>query len=153
MTQNVNIYEMPAVLHIIANAEVNIKKITGCDVKLIAASNGLHDRNETKRLLKTLLMEIFGFEWHEIVSVSRKGNLPYARFFYTWVAVKNLKQSLSSTGEELGNRDHTTMINGINRIKEHIKKNDHWAVEFYSFLKKFEHIQLNVKEGNAELQN
>jgi chromosomal replication initiation ATPase DnaA len=144
----VNIFEMPAVLNIITAAEHKISKLTGCPVKLLPHGVGIYQLDEKKEKLKTLTEKYFGYPWHMIISKSRSTNLVYARYFYAWGSVKILKQILETTGEDLGNRDHTTVINGLGVMKKHIKNSHHWGIQLNEFINLY---QIEISKSSAEL--
>lgn len=52
----------------------------------------------------------------EIVSAGRSRHVTRARFVATWVMREVCGMSLSAIGQQLGGRDHTTILNALNRI-------------------------------------
>jgi chromosomal replication initiation ATPase DnaA len=128
---SVNIFEMPLVLTIIQEAEKKIFSVTGKEVKLEGYQPEADHTNPKKELLRKLIVKHTGLTWNEIKSKSRKNEKVNARFIYSWIAVKILRQSTILTGVDL-DRDHSTVINALNEVSKSKKDNSQlwFSVEF-----------------------
>lgn len=113
-----DIEAMPAVKNIIQSAAAEIKKITGDGITLsieCIKSNSLSD--DKAQIIKAIEM-YYDIPWEKIISKSRKPELVNARFVYMFFSTHYLKQSSVVTGVDLGNRDHTTVLHGMERVED-----------------------------------
>ena len=105
--------------------------------------------NDDIDVLKTIIHNHTGITWQQLKSPTRKREITEARHLFCWFAYKNFGYTLSSTGEMLGGRDHTTVLNAINRISDLIDVKD------YSVCLKFSSVQkdlLKYEESKTETE-
>ena len=133
----VNVLEMPLVMNIINLAEHKIKRLTGVEVKLLGEGIKHNSIFTKKEALIRLTEKEFEKSWAVIISKNRKGDNVKARDYYTWVCVKVLQQTYEQTGQELGGRDHTTILAAIKRCKRWIKDGKPEAQRLMAFIEKF----------------
>ena len=60
----------------------------------------------------------------EILSSKRSQEIAYARHIAMYLIREFTNLSLPKIGKELGGRNHATILNGINKIKESMEKNE-----------------------------
>lgn len=63
----------------------------------------------------------FGFEADELLSQKRNKDIAYSRQIAMYLCRQMTDLSLQQIGKELGNRDHTTVRHGIEKITEDLK--------------------------------
>lgn len=131
---SVNIFEMPLVLTIIQEAEKKIYSVTGKEVKLEGYQPEADHTNPKKQLLRNLIVSHTGLTWNEIKSKSRKNERVNARFIYSWIAVKILRQSTILTGVDL-DRDHATVINALNEVSKAKEDNNQLWIDIEIVIK------------------
>lgn len=61
--------------------------------------------------------EVTGFNLQQIQSSTRTAEYVTARFYAIWAMRFTCGHSLTHIGEYLGGRDHTSILNGINRVR------------------------------------
>lgn len=66
--------------------------------------------------LRTLVSERKQLPFEEIISESRRRPVVKARFQAIWVMRAVCGHSLATIGQYMGNRDHTTVLNSINKV-------------------------------------
>ena len=71
----------------------------------------------------------------DLVSSSRKQQHVYARQLLMYIAKEDYNLTVKFIGDNLGGRDHSTVLHGIDKIKEDIKNNN-MVKQDYEFLKK-----------------
>ena len=71
----------------------------------------------------------------DLVSSSRKQQQVYARQMLMYVAKNNFNLTIKFIGDNLGGRDHSTVLHGIDKIADDIKKNS-LVKQDYDFLSK-----------------
>jgi uncharacterized phage infection (PIP) family protein YhgE len=71
----------------------------------------------------------------QVQSKKRTDKLVKVRHLYCYVGKTYYKFSLVNLGASIGGRDHTTVINGCNRIKEQLQTNDEVTVKGMDLLK------------------
>lgn len=132
-----NVFEMPCVIEVIKKAQETIKSLTGKKVLLFPTTAEHAFVEPAKRRLRQLTEVEFGIPWEKIISPSQRREVVYARFFYAWVCIKIFKQTLKQTGEELGGRDHTTVINALVTLKGHLEKGNSWGQKLTLFINQY----------------
>ena len=87
-------------------------------------------RNNRKREWKIrwqiveIVAEQFGVTPAEIVSSKKSRNIAFPRQVSMYLCRKLTDVSLNDIGKKLGNRDHTTVLHGINKIENDMEKDN-----------------------------
>lgn len=122
----------------------NIRELEGILNKIIALSqlqNRILDLNEIKQITSQLVIntqrnsltpknilkkvaEYFDISIEDIIGPCRKKNLTEPRQIIMYLMRDELKLSYPVIGQELGGRDHTTVIHACDKIINSIKTND-----------------------------
>ena len=71
----------------------------------------------------------------DLISSSRKQQHVYARQLLMYVAKEDYNLTVKFIGDNLGGRDHSTVIHGVDKMREDIKNND-MVKQDYEFIKK-----------------
>lgn len=71
----------------------------------------------------------------DLISSSRKQQQVYARQMLMYIAKNNFNLTIKFIGDNLGGRDHSTILHGIDKIADDIKKNT-MVKQDYDFLSK-----------------
>jgi len=103
-----NILEMPDVMNVIRNAELQIKHLTGYRVELRPNVVG-KAQSGIKVLLQDLICQFFNVSWQDIIGTRKHKDIADARKTYMFLAREILGQTSILTGNEV-NRDHTTVL-------------------------------------------
>lgn len=77
--------------------------------------------------LEVLLTDVcvaLGMPLHEVVGKNRKREVVICRHIFCYVAYLKTPNSLKTIGELLGNRDHTTVINAREVVKDLMQTED-----------------------------
>jgi chromosomal replication initiation ATPase DnaA len=117
-------FEVPGVLEILQSAQDQISSIVGKKYKLYAISEEdenkepLHIIKKRDRIIKDSILEVCELqEWKQVESKKRRRELVVARQLYCYFAKQYLKGlTLKTIGMNIGNRDHTTAIHGIQTV-------------------------------------
>jgi chromosomal replication initiation ATPase DnaA len=120
MQQLVNIEDLPLVQKIIANAQQRIKEVTGTTVQLMFIGQSKNEKTQAKEILKQVIENEFGYSWDKIVSNVKKEDLVLARFCFSYVAVKKIKQSLTATAEDTKRKNHTSILHALSKCKNYL---------------------------------
>ena len=75
----------------------------------------------TVPLIVEVIASHFGFEADELLSQKRNKDIAYSRQIAMYLCRQMTDLSLQQIGKELGNRDHTTVRHGIEKITEDLK--------------------------------
>jgi len=82
------------------------------------------------RLIQTVVAERYGTTRLKLVGRERLGKLVLARHIAMWLCLDMIKgASLPTVGKAFGNRDHTTVLHGRNRIRKKITQSVVFAAE------------------------
>ena len=121
---NTNIRELEGAL----NRITAFKRLSNKEITLNMAEDVLRDIiNNHKEVTITvpLIVEViashFGFEADELLSQKRNKDIAYSRQIAMYLCRQMTDLSLQQIGKELGNRDHTTVRHGIEKITENLK--------------------------------
>lgn len=76
-----------------------------------------------------------GYTPDEIKSKSRIRELVLARHICYFIAYKEECRSFTVIGKEIGDRDHTTVIHGVNKIMDYAKTKDPLFMEYMKAIK------------------
>ena len=128
---------------IATNIKSNIRELEGALTRLVAYSrlnNGkeidvamaeseLKDfiyPNENKKITVELIVEIIAEHYDitttDIISSKKSKNIAYPRQICMYLCRNLTEHSLEEIGKSLGKRDHTTILYGINKIEDDLKK-------------------------------
>lgn len=84
--------------------------------------------NPTVQTVCRIVEDCLGKNYHDIVSASRSRDFVVARFMAIWVLREVCGHSLTHIGQQVGNRDHTSIINALDKMNDW-RKSDHSWVE------------------------
>lgn len=130
--------------YIATNVKSNIRELEGAMNKLIAMSNlekkeinldlakdALRDmispnakRELTPEVIIQTVAEHFGISANDITGQKRNAEIVYPRQIAMYLCVEVTETKLVSIGKLMGNRDHSTILNGIDKIKKEMKTNE-----------------------------
>ena len=121
---NTNIRELEGAL----NRITAFKRLSNKEITLNMAEDVLRDIiNNHKEVTITVPLIVgviashFGFEADELLSQKRNKDIAYSRQIAMYLCRQMTDLSLQQIGKELGNRDHTTVRHGIEKITEDLK--------------------------------
>ena len=126
MSKWININELPVVQNILYQASKKIRAVTGAEITVIIKDNinsSLNARQIIKSKTQDFVCQEFGVNWLQILSKSREQERVEARHVYMFLMSNHLKQSLVETGKDC-NRDHTTVIAAVEKIKGYYEVGD-----------------------------
>lgn len=105
-------------------------KFTHNDLSISLAEEALRDiifPNETRDITPELIIKVvaehFGVTSTDIISHKRNKQIAYPRQVAMYLCRSLTDVPLSTIGKFIGNRDHTTIIHGADKISEEIKTN------------------------------
>ncbi|MDO5291114.1 MAG: chromosomal replication initiator protein DnaA [bacterium] len=101
------------------NREVNVELAEEALKDLISPNN---HKDITPELIIDIVAEHFGITPTEIISSKKSRNIAFPRQVTMYLCRKLTDVSLNDIGKKLGNRDHTTVLHGINKIENDMKK-------------------------------
>ncbi len=128
--------------YIATNVKSNIRELEGALTKIVALSRlkkqevnvtlaeealkDLISPDNKKQLTPGLIIEViaehFNITTNDIYSVNKSRNIAYPRQVAMYLCRKLTDYSLSDIGKIMGNRDHTTILHGIDKVEKNIKK-------------------------------
>ncbi|WOO34570.1 chromosomal replication initiator protein DnaA [Anaerocolumna sp. AGMB13020] len=128
--------------YIATNVKSNIRELEGALTKIVAlsrlkkqevnvtlAEEALKDlispdnkKQITPELIVDVIAEHFNLTSNELYSVNKSRNIAFPRQIAMYLCRKLTDFSLSDIGKIMGNRDHTTILHGIDKIEKNIKK-------------------------------
>ncbi|MGN6711423.1 chromosomal replication initiator protein DnaA [Anaerocolumna jejuensis] len=128
--------------YIATNVKSNIRELEGALTKIVAlsrlkkqevnvtlAEEALKDlispdnkKQLTPELIVDVIAEHFNITTNEIYSVNKSRNIAYPRQIAMYLCRKLTDFSLSDIGKVMGNRDHTTILHGVDKVEKNIKK-------------------------------
>lgn len=85
--------------------------------------NLLNTPRTTVSEFQNIITNMFEVTWEKLVDKDRHPNLVIARQLYMYFMHEVMEQSLVNTGKTL-RRKHSTVIYGINAVKEHMESKD-----------------------------
>ena len=103
------------------NREVNVELAEEALKDLISPNN---IKDITPELIVDIVADHFNITSAEIVSSKKSRNIAYPRQISMYLCRKLTDVSLNDIGKKLGNRDHTTILHGINKIEADLKKDN-----------------------------
>lgn len=101
------------------NREVNVELAEEALKDLISPNN---PKDITPELIAEIVSEHFNITIAEILSTKKSRNIAYPRQITMYLCRKLTDVSLNDIGKKLGNRDHTTVLHGINKIEKELSK-------------------------------
>lgn len=108
---------------VIASYKLN----TGAELNLELAEDALKDiiypnapKEITPKLIINVVCEHYGVSPDDIISKKRNSEFVQPRQVMMYLCRELIGISLQSIGKELGKKDHTTVIHGINKIKDEL---------------------------------
>ncbi len=129
--------------YIAENVSSNIRELEGALTKIVAfsklsksditpdfAKDVLHDlfssskREVTPDFIIKTVAEHFGITVNDITSKKKSQNITYPRHICMYLCRTYTDAALSLIGKNLGNRDHSTVIHGCEKIQDEIEKNE-----------------------------
>lgn len=102
-------------------------------------------------LIKYVVAEYYGYLVTDLDSPRRNGRLPFVRhvMFYLMRVLTNL--SLPQIGKRVGDRDHTTIMHGVNRIEKQLADDPKLCDDIKVLTDKIAKMGASVKNGgNSE---
>ena len=128
--------------YIAAHVKSNIRELEGALTKIVAlsrlkkteinlslAEEALKDliypnekRTVTLDLIVDVVAEHFGATSEELASNNRTRNIAYPRQISMYLCRKLTALPLTDIGKCIGNRDHSTVVHGINKIEKDLQK-------------------------------
>ena len=105
----------------------------------------------TTDALLTDICDLFNTPVKLIRHKAREKDIVKIRHYYFYIAANYYKFGLVDIGKQAGNKDHTTVINGRNRIKKLLESGDIVALSDIHFLKKSLEITDNTTLDYGEL--
>ena len=121
-----NIRELEGAL----NRVTAFAKLSSHEITLDMAEEVLRDQisekaqvNVTTKLILNVITSYFGCTVDDILSQKRQKEIAYPRQICMYLCRKLTPLPLQQIGNELGNRDHTTIRHGIERISDELKVN------------------------------
>ena len=136
--------DIEIIKYIATNIKSNIRELEGAFNKVIAfsklnkaeltlslAQEAIKDmiypdkpKEITPSLIINVVAEHFGVSIEDIVSKKRNKEIALPRQVYMYLCRELTDVSLDSIGSNVGGRDHTTVMHGVDKIKEDINNNE-----------------------------
>ena len=130
--------------YIASNIKSNIRELEGALNKLLAMARLEHKEitlelaqealkdiispDRKKEITPSLIIDTVAEHFHltpqDIMGNKRSQNIVYPRQIVMYLCRYMIDLSMQSIGEELGNRDHSTVLHGINKIEDMIRDSD-----------------------------
>ena len=85
-------------------------------------------KNLTIKKIKIVVAEYYNISPNELSSKVRTSKIAMARHIAMYLCRTLLTSSLSQIGNEFGGRDHTTVINGIEKVEKLCKNNEDYLI-------------------------
>lgn len=122
-----NIRELEGILNrIIALSQLQNRELELEEIKQITSSIVVNSQKNSltpKNIIK-IIAEYFDIQIEDITGPCRKKNLTEPRQIIMYLMREELKLSYPAIGQELGGRDHTTVIHACEKISKNIKTDD-----------------------------
>lgn len=113
------------------NKIIAFSKLNNVDINLTYAEEALKDiiypdknKEITPSLIINVTAEYFGISSEDITSKKRNSEFVMPRQVAMYLCREMTDASFSNIGKIFGNKDHTTVIHGVNKISEEIVNND-----------------------------
>ena len=85
-------------------------------------------KNLSIEKIKIVVAEYYNISPNELSSKIRTSKITMARHIAMYLSRTLLTSSLSQIGNEFGGRDHTTVINGIEKVEKMLKNNEDYLI-------------------------
>lgn len=110
------------VSRILHYASERVSRLAGISVRLVPVyAWSIKDDAE----LKTVVSEVFGVSWDKISGPSQCRNIVAARHSYCYLSRRLFpRKPLINVAEDVGYRDHTTVIHAVATVEDHLKTGD-----------------------------
>ncbi len=128
--------------YIATNVKSNIRELEGALTKIVALSRlkkkevnvtlaeealkDLISPDDKKQLTPDLIIEViaehFNISPSDIYSINKSRNIAYPRQIAMYLCRKLTELSLADIGKLMGNRDHSTILHGIDKVEKNINK-------------------------------
>ncbi len=139
-----NIRELEGALNrVIGHSDVcNYNDITlekakdALEALLAYKKNNHYDESNSYDALLSIIADFYGITVSDILSTKRKQNYVLPRHIAMYILKQNFNYPYAKIGVILGNRDHTTIMNGCNKIEDEIKQNKELKMAVDTILKK-----------------
>ena len=125
------------------NKIIAFSRLNNVDVTLENAMEALKDiiyPDKSKvippQLILDTVCEHFGSKKEDIISKKRNAEIVLPRQVIMYICRAHTDASLEEIGKLLGKKDHTTVMNGINKIKQKMAKDDELAKNIDVIVKK-----------------
>ena len=96
--------------------------VTGIVKKDLISPN--NQKNITPELIMEIVAEHFNLSVADLYSSKKSRNIAYPRQMCMYLCRHSTELSLSEIGKKLGNRDHTTILHGIDKITKDLEKDN-----------------------------
>lgn len=113
------------------NKIIAFSKLNKVDINLAYAQEALKDviyPDQPKEITPSLIIDVvcehFGVSPEDISSRKRNSEIVLARQVIMYLCRNLVDISLESIGKKLGNKDHTTVLHGVNKITEELETNE-----------------------------
>ena len=113
------------------NKVIAFSKLNKAELSLSLAEEAIKDmiypdkpKEITPSLIINVVAEHFGVSIDDIVSKKRNKEIALPRQVYMYLCRELTDISLDSIGSNVGGRDHTTVMHGVDKIKEDINNNE-----------------------------
>ena len=113
------------------NKVIAFSKLNKAELTLALAEEAIKDmiypdkpKEITPSLIINVVAEHFGVSIEDIVSKKRNSEIALPRQVYMYLCRELTDVSLDNIGSNVGGRDHSTVMHGVDKIKEDIKNNE-----------------------------
>ena len=123
---NNNIRELEGIINkIIALSQLQNRTLSLNEVKEITSQLITNNQNRlTPKAIIKIVAEYFDIPIEDIIGPCRKKNLTEPRQIIMYLIRDELKSSYPVIGQEIGGRDHTTVIHACDKVANNLKTND-----------------------------
>ncbi len=149
---------------IATNIQTNVRELQGCLIKMInyasllnkpltleIAQNELKDEISrdvstgtiTIDVIQKVVANYFKISISEIKSDKRKKNIVFPRHIAIYIARELGDYAYTTLGEEFGGKDHSTMMNSVEKIKEQLKTDSSLKATIDSLIKEIKEYKRN----------
>ena len=125
------------------NRVIALSKLNKVNLTMEVAEEALKDivnpnkqREITPNLIIDVVAEHYGVSASDITSKRRNQEFVLPRQIVMYLCRQLTEVSLNNVGKILGKKDHTTVIHGVNKIEEDIKKNEELKNNIDAIIKK-----------------
>lgn len=113
------------------NKIIAYSKLNKVDINMEIAEESLKDiispnnkKDITPEYIINVVSEHFGINYEDIISKKRNSEFVHPRMIVMYFCRELTPESLASIGKILGKKDHTTVMHGIEKIKDEIEKSE-----------------------------